>query len=114
MKIAKADKNDLESAARLLGILTDVSCGYYPRRIGVSPEDASVFFDPDNKEHLRAFYEQIMACFNAAPGGMHRVVMGFQLIVSSNLVDPNKNYLDYHPSIKAALSAAKSKVPVPG
>ncbi|MEM5460216.1 hypothetical protein VSR69_36030 [Paraburkholderia phytofirmans] len=61
-------------------------------------------FDEDDPEHLRVFYDRIKECLDSTPGGMFRVVWGFSIIMSNDMVDPDLDYLAFHPRIVQALA----------
>lgn len=104
MRQAKATDDDMEVAAIIAGMLTDVAGGDFPRLPdgGQHPEDPS-YFDPDNPEHLRAFFDRVTTCLDKNPGSMGRVVWGFHTLMHNNLVDPAQDYLALHPRIVRAL-----------
>lgn len=105
-KQAKATEGDMEAAAVITGILTDVSCGNFPRASdgGQHPDDPG-YFDPDNSDHLRAFYDRVISCMDSHPGALSRVVWGFHALMHNGLVDPARDYLAIHPRIERALEA---------
>jgi hypothetical protein len=111
MKMAKADEKDMEVISNLAGILNDIDSGYYPRGAdGEHDDDAPDYFDEDDEDHLRALYARLKACMDAAPGGLNRVVLGFHTLMNNNVVDPAKDYLDFHPRIKEALGMQEEMV----
>jgi hypothetical protein len=106
MKMAKADKKDMDAALQLSAILQDVGSGYYPSSLDEEESEADpTFFDEDNREHLRAFYDRVMACVKSAPGGIFRVIGGFHTVMHNDICDPDLDYLELHPRIRMALAA---------
>lgn len=106
MKIAKATKKDMTTIVHLAGILEDIGRGYYPRKAnGDQPEEEQTFFDPDDAKHLRTFYDRVSACLETSPGGLFRVVGGFHTLMHNDIVDPAKDYLDFHPRFKPVADA---------
>lgn len=106
MRMAKADENDMQTICTLAGILNDIDKGDFPRLPdpgAEEEEDAPGWFDPDDHEHLRAMYDRLKVCMDAAPGALSRVVLGFHTLMHNDVVDPDKDYLDFHPRIKTAL-----------
>jgi hypothetical protein len=104
--MAKASEQDMAVVGTLAGILNDIDSGYFPRLPDLaaeSDENDPDFFDHDDHEHLRALYDRLKVCLDSAPGGTNRVVLGFHTLMHNDLVDPGKDYLDFHPKIKAAL-----------
>lgn len=102
MKIAKATKDDIEAAFKLTGLLNTISDGYCPKSDD-DPDCAFVWFDPDDKQHLRILYDELKTIIDAAPGGWNRVIWGFGAIMDSGLIDENAGTLEPHPRILRAL-----------
>ncbi|SMG09859.1 hypothetical protein [Paraburkholderia susongensis] len=102
MKMARADADDIEAALELVAILGNVDRGYMP---DVADSEDETFFDPDRETHLKLFYECVMDCVERSPGGIFRVVWGFQTLVANNVIDPELDYLELHPRLTAALDA---------
>lgn len=106
MKMAKADEKDINAAIKLAAILDDVDRGYYMHPESEDDDsDEPTFFDKDDLDHLRAFHDRVMACMKAAPGGLFRVVWGFDTIMHNDICDPNADTLELHPRIVQALEA---------
>ncbi|TCS35836.1 hypothetical protein EDC30_109135 [Paucimonas lemoignei] len=100
MKMAKANEQDMEQAIRLTAVLDNVEKGYFPPSGDPESEDNEpTFFDPDDQEHLRVFYERVMACIEAAPGGLMRVTWGFHTLMHNDIVDPDAETLELHPKL---------------
>lgn len=96
MNIAKASKEDINACIDLAALLNTVDDGYYPS----SEEDCDeTFFDPDDKAHLRLFYDKVKACMDTRPGGINRVVWGFASLDDSQVFDPALSYLALHPRL---------------
>lgn len=104
MKMAKASKQDIDAAIELVSVLGDVDKGYYPSTPDAEDPDEPTFFDADDSEHLRAFYDRVKGCLDSAPGGMFRVIWGFSMIMNNDMVDPDLDYLAFHPRIVEALA----------
>lgn len=103
MKMAKASKNDIDAAGDAMSILQDISSGYYPAR--GAEEDEPTFFDPDNFDHLRKFYDLMNATLDVSPGWPGRVIGGMCYVVmydKNQIVDPKSDTLDLHPRLAAA------------
>lgn len=110
MKMARADKKDMDAALQLSAILQDVERGYYPSNPdNEDSETDPTFFDEDKKEHLRVFHDRVMACLKSAPGGIFRVIGGFHTIMHNDICDPDLDYLELHPRIRAALAATPAE-----
>ncbi len=107
MKMAKATPKDLDAAIQLAGMIENVCQGYYPSN--ADPEDDDpMFFDADDHEHLRAFYDRVMEIVKPAPGGLHRVSGGLHTLLHNNIVDPAQDFIELHPRLVAALGLAES------
>ncbi|MFM0432297.1 hypothetical protein PQQ75_25025 [Paraburkholderia aspalathi] len=104
MKMAKATSKDLDAAIDLAGVIENVCQGYYPSKPDAD-EDDQTFFDPDDREHLKAFHDRVMAIVKPAPGGLHRVSGGMHTILHNDIVDPDDDVLGLHPRLVAALEA---------
>ena len=104
MRQAKASEEDMEVAAIVAGMLTDVAGGDFPRLPdGSQAPDDPGYFDPDNFDHLRTFFDRVVSCLDDNPGSLGRVVWGFHALMHNNLVDPAQDYLALHPRIVRAL-----------
>lgn len=95
MKIAKASQDDINACFELAALLNTVDDGYYPS----SEEGAELIFDPDDKAHLRLFYDKVKACMDKAPGGINRIVWGFGVLADNNVFDPDVDHLELHPRL---------------
>ncbi len=103
MKMAKASEQDIDAAGDAMSVLNDISRGYYPARDG--EEDEPTFFDPDDFDHLRRFYDLMNRTLDAAPGWPGRVIGGMCYVImfdKNEIVDPNADTLELHPKLVAA------------
>lgn len=110
--MAKATEKDMEAALLLHGILSDVADGKYPRGLdGECKDDEPDFFDENDRDHLRAFYDRVMHCMES-PAAISRVIWGFHTIMHNNVVDPDKDHLELHPRLNSdsLLAAAKESL----
>lgn len=62
------------------------------------------YFDETDEEHLKAFYDRVMACVNASHGCWNRVIFGFQTVVDNDVFDPNAHTLQWHPTLVDAVN----------
>lgn len=116
MKMAKASPADFDTAYRVFQILDAAGGGSFrPQTDGDEWED----LDSDNPEHLRRFFTEIMDTMESNPSGLMRVIgCASTLLADSNqVVDPDKDYLDFHPRfaemeerLGKLLAAAKSTI----
>lgn len=100
MKMAKASEKDIDAAGNAMSVLNDISSGYYPKRDGDECDDN--FFDPDDPEHLRKFYDLMNATLDASPGWPGRVIGGMCYVIlyeDNRIVDPDSDVLDLHPTL---------------
>ena len=110
MKMAKADKDDIDAAGELMRILNDISGGHYPAKDGEYTEDIPTFFDPDDKAHLRHFYDLVDATLDKSPGYPGRVIGGMCYVIlydKNEIVDPDADTLELHPKFLALAKAAQ-------
>lgn len=106
MKMAKATERDIDAAGDAMSVLNDISSGYYPAR---GEEDAPTFFDEDDPEHLRHFYNLMKATLDASPGWQGRVIGGMCYVIlydANQIVDPDADTLEIHPRFTAQATGA--------
>lgn len=106
MRMAKASSKDIEAAGELMALLNDISSGYYPIR-NDDPEDTPNYFDEDDPEHLRMFYQRVSELLDKAPGFQSRIIGGMCYVIlydKNEIVDPTADTLELHPRIKKALA----------
>ncbi|MFC4620830.1 hypothetical protein ACFO3A_01175 [Comamonas nitrativorans] len=105
MKMAKADERDIEAAGSLIGLLDSLSRGHYPV-LGEPSEDTPDYFDPDDKEHLKALYDALDGLLDKAPGFAGRVIGGMCYVIlwdKNKIIDPDADTLELHPNLTSAL-----------
>lgn len=107
MKVARADRQDLDAAMTLMGLLDTVSSGYYPSDTA-DAEDDPLFFDTEDPEHLAQLWKRLKACLDAAPGFQGRVIFGAATMMDprNEVIDPDDDCLSLHPKLKAAMKDA--------
>ena len=116
MKMAKASEKDMEASLVIMGILTDIDSGYFPRLPDPDAEpdeNEPTFFDEDDEEHLRILHDRLKAALDLAPGCLGRVIGGFHTLMHNDIVDPDLDHLALHPRIVAALTKVEEAKPVP-
>lgn len=105
MKMAKASAKDIDAAGDLMSILDQADRGDYPGNQDGAPD----YFDKDDKDHLRAFYDAVMGTINKSPGYPGRVIGGMCYVImwdKNEIIDPDSDVLDLHPKIIKALEFA--------
>ena len=108
MKMAKATQTDIDAAGDAMSVLNDISSGYYPARN--DEEDAPTFFDPDEFDHLRKFYDLMMATLEKSHGWPGRVIGGMCFVIlydENQIVDPDADTLEHHPRAAACIAACE-------
>lgn len=96
MKMAKASEADIDAAGKAMGLLDNLSRGYYP---GVE-DDAPLHFDPEDHAHLSLLYRLLTETLDASPGWPGRVIGGMCYVIlypANRIVDPDSDCLDLHP-----------------
>lgn len=111
MKMAKASEADFEACFELERILRDVEKGYYPHPIDeeADTQPEPLRFEPDDKDHLRAFHDKVMEIVGARNVNIMRVIYGFKVAMDNDVFDPAADTLEWHPDLLAAVEARKSK-----
>lgn len=109
MKMAAPSERDIDAAGNLMSLLYQIDRGDYPNL----DENAEVpdWFDEDNYEHLRAFYDAVKGTLDKAPGYPGRVIGGMCYVImydKNEIVDLTSDTLDLHPKIIKALAAAEA------
>lgn len=108
MKLAKANAEDLKGATDLLHILSAVSQGYMPDGMEAVHEDAELF-DIDDSADCKMVLKALIEIENGC--NLLRVVWGMETLMDplNDIIDPESETLDLHPSIAEAL-ALKEKI----
>jgi hypothetical protein len=108
MKMAKPSEQDIDAAGDLMALLNTLDRGYYPA--DEDQENAPTFFDEEDPEHLRAFYDKVKATLDRAPGYQGRVIGGMCYVImwdKNEIVDPDSDTIDLHPKLVKALQVAE-------
>ena len=109
MMMAKPSANDIEAASDAMSALNNIGSGYYPTDDG---EDTPTFFDPDDRDHLRLFYDLMKKTLDDAPGWQNRVIGGMCYVImfdKNQIIDPDDDCLGLHPRF-AAVAAERDKL----
>lgn len=115
MKMAKASEADFQACFELERILREVEKGYYPHPIDEdSPEQPEpLWFDPDDKDHLRAFHEKVMEIVGAREVNITRVIYGFKVAMDNDVFDPAADTLEWHPDLLLAVETREKQAKAP-
>lgn len=108
MKMAKASEKDIKVAGDVMAILDQIDRGDYPFEEG--DENVPDYFEPDNYNHLRHFYDLIKSSLDNAPNWHGRVIGGMCYVIlwdKNEIVNPEADVLELHPKITKALTDAK-------
>jgi hypothetical protein len=100
MRVARADKEDLEAAFDLYKLLDAIESGSFPP--GDDEDDGEWNdFDERNRDDLLKFYETCMAIFSRHPSWFMRVLFAASCALDerNKLFDPAQDHLAHHPSI---------------
>lgn len=105
MRMAKPSERDIDAAGDVMSVLSDISKGYYPDRAG-GDDTKPFYFDEEDAEHLRIFYDLINETLDRAPGWPGRVIGGMCYVVCwdhNEILDPADDCIALHPDIRAGL-----------
>ena len=105
MRMAQPSQNDIDAAGDALAALSDISKGYYPDRAS-DDDDRPFYFDEDNAEHLRLFYDLMNETLDRAPGWPGRVIGGMCYAICwdhNQILDPADDCIALHPDIRKGL-----------
>lgn len=109
MKMAKASQDEIDRMIKLAHFL-EATASERPHDIPYFPDnDEWEWFDEENKEHLRRFYDRVK---ELCPG-MMRVTFGFQVLVD-NCCDPDADTLEWKPELLKLMEQGKSTDAVEG
>lgn len=106
MKMAKPSEKDIDAAGDLMALLDQADRGDYPGDQDGAPD----FFDADDHDHLRAFYDAVMATMQKSPGYPCRVIGGMCYVImwdKNEIVDPASDVIELHPKLVKALAAVE-------
>ena len=106
MKLAKASLEEVDALMNLMRVLNSCEDDGFPCNpdgTHDAPDDANLWFDPDDTDHLRAFHQRVMACFADHPGGLMRTVGGYHLAMVNNVFDPDADTYEWHPTLRDAV-----------
>jgi hypothetical protein len=106
LRMAKATPEDIENAFELASLLDQVDRGDWPYLGAEEPEDAPDRIDDEDIEHLQHVYELVRTL--ARRGGLWRVVMGFDMVLRSDLLNPAVDYIEVNPVINALVDKSNA------
>jgi hypothetical protein len=114
VRIAKASRAEVDALLNLMRVLNSAEDEGFPCKPDGTWDEGEIdeWFDPDDEQHLRKFYDRVMACFASHPGGLIRTIGGFHLAMVNDVFDPDSDCYEWHPTLKDAITArelAKAK-----
>lgn len=115
MKVAKPTEQDIDAAGEAMCLLNEVGSGYFPAREG--DVDPPTFFDKEDPEHLRRFYDLMQSTMTKAPGWQGRVIGGMCYVImydKNQIVDPASDTIDLHPRFQAVAAQGRPEGGVSG
>jgi len=111
MKMAKAQKEDMQMAMDLCHALEAISHAHY----ATMPSEIQVFGDDEDEDPERFDIEDADQCKRVVAhlieimrrGSLMRVVYGMSVLLDpkNKVVDPDADILEHHPDVIAALAA---------
>ena len=106
MKIAKATQEEVDALMNLMRVLNTADDGIPCKPDGTWDDGEDMeWFDVEDAEHLRKFYDRVMGCFENHPGGLLRTIGGYHLAMSNDVFDPDADTYEWHPTLKKAVEA---------
>lgn len=109
MKLAKASPEEVTALMNLMRVLNTAHEGFPCRPDGTWDEgDPIYYFDVEDEEHLRAFYDRVMGCFENHPGGLTRTIGGYHLAMNNDVFDPDAATYEWHPTLLEAVEKRKN------
>jgi hypothetical protein len=106
LRMAKATPEDIENAFELASVLDQIERGDWPYLGDEEPEDAPERIDDENIEHLQHVYELFRTM--ARRGGLWRIVMGFDMVLHSDLLNPAVDYIEVNPVINECVDKSNA------
>jgi hypothetical protein len=110
MKMAKASEKDIDAAGNMLSLLHQIDRGDYPNL--EESADVPDWFDEDNFDHLRAFYDAVKGTLDRAPGWPGRIIGGMCYVIlyeKNEIVDPDSDVIELHPRLVRALQSQQAE-----
>lgn len=108
MKLAKASPEEVDALLNLMRVLNTADGENMPcKPDGTWDDGEDDYFDPSDRDHLRIFYDRVMACFADHPGGLTRTIGGYHLAMTNDVFDPDADSYEWHPDIQAARADSK-------
>lgn len=101
MKMAKANKSDMETALKLCGALEAMDRRCFPN--GSEGENDPEYFDRDDNEHCGQALRNVLSILQG--GSIGRVIWGMYVMLDpeNKVVDPDADTLEDHPDTVAAM-----------
>ncbi len=113
MKIAKASAEEVDALLQLMRVLDSADNGIPCKPDGTWEEEETEihWFDPEDPDHLRKFYDRVTACFEKHPGGLIRTIGGYHLAMTNDVFDPDADTYEWHPTLKEAVANRQASPP---
>jgi len=113
MKLAKASPEEVDALMNLMRVLNTADDGIPCKPDGTweEGEDRIYWFDTDDTDHLRKFYDRVTACFADHPGGLMRTIGGYHLAMVNDVFDPEADTYEWHPTLKEAVEKRTANLP---
>lgn len=115
MRMAKANKTDLECALLIMGQLEDLEQGSMPRT-GVSKDgpvyaDDDEFFEESDGEACVEALRRILKVYTKREhgGSLSRVIFGMDTVMSNDVFDPALDHLAWHPDFVPVIEERKRR-----
>lgn len=110
MKMARASQEDRECANQVASVLEALDQGFMPNCITAG--DDIEWFDIDDSDQCRRIVERLLDI--GTQGSVFRVTFGMDVVLDSDLLDPDADTLEPHPTVTQALNSGWSALTAPG
>jgi hypothetical protein len=110
VRMAKADKSDMEAAYKLSSILESIRNGERPALESDNDESPAESFNESDIGHHQHLYKLLQDLVKENPAFFMRIVGGLSTLLheKNQIVDPNDDCIGLHPRIVGALTEANS------
>ena len=114
MKLTKANPGEVAALMHLMRVLNTADDDGFPCKPDGTWDEGEdrEWFDVDDAEHLRKFYDRVMACFKDHPGGLVRTIGGYHLAMVNGVFDPAADTYEWAPDLAPAVAARRPLPPL--